>query len=35
VKELFSGLPESSRKALFQTLGELKLQVVASRAQAR
>ncbi|HTJ98274.1 MAG TPA: MarR family transcriptional regulator [Bordetella sp.] len=35
VKELLSGLPESSRKALFQTLGELKLQVVASRAQAR
>jgi DNA-binding MarR family transcriptional regulator len=35
VKELLSGLPESSRNALFQTLGELKLQVVASRAQAR
>jgi DNA-binding MarR family transcriptional regulator len=35
VKELLSGLPESSRAALFQTLGELKLQVVASRAQAR
>lgn len=35
VKELLSGLPESSRNALFQTLGELKLQVVASRSQAR
>jgi DNA-binding MarR family transcriptional regulator len=35
VKELFSALPESSRNALFQALGELKLQVVASRAQAR
>jgi DNA-binding MarR family transcriptional regulator len=35
VKELLAGLPESSRAALFQTLGELKLQVVASRAQAR
>jgi DNA-binding MarR family transcriptional regulator len=35
VKELLSGLPDSSRNALFQTLGELKLQVVASRAQAR
>ncbi|ARP83754.1 MarR family transcriptional regulator [Bordetella genomosp. 9] len=35
VKDLLSGLPESSRHALFQTLGELKLQVVASRARAR
>jgi DNA-binding MarR family transcriptional regulator len=35
VKALFSGLPENSRNALFQALGELKLQVVASRAQAR
>ncbi|ANN68761.1 MarR family winged helix-turn-helix transcriptional regulator [Bordetella bronchialis] len=35
VKELLSGLPESSRNALFQTLGELKLQVVASRSRAR
>ncbi|ARP87991.1 MarR family winged helix-turn-helix transcriptional regulator [Bordetella genomosp. 9] len=35
VKELFSGLPENSRNALFQTLGELKLQVVARRTQAR
>jgi DNA-binding MarR family transcriptional regulator len=35
VKELLAGLPESSRNALYQMLGELKLQVVASRAQAR
>lgn len=35
VKTLFSGLPENGRNALFQALGELKLQVVASRAQAR
>jgi DNA-binding MarR family transcriptional regulator len=35
VKGLFSGLPENGRSALFQALGELKLQVVASRAQAR
>lgn len=35
VKNMFSGLPENSRDTLFQTLGELKLQVVASHAQAR
>jgi DNA-binding MarR family transcriptional regulator len=35
IKTMFAGLPENSRDSLFQALGELKLQVVASRAQAR
>jgi len=35
VRELFAGLPDSARDALFQSLGELKLQVVARRSRAR
>ena len=31
VKAMFADLPEASRNALFQALGELKLQVVATR----
>jgi hypothetical protein len=34
VKSMFADLPESSRNALFQALGELKLQVVATRSAA-
>ena len=33
VKGMFDGLPEASRGALFKALGELKLQVVAHRAE--
>lgn len=35
VKAMFNDLPEASRDALFQALGELKLQVVAVRGAAR
>ena len=31
---MFGDMPESSRNALFQALGELKLQVVATRSEA-
>ena len=34
VKSMFDDLPESTRNALFQALGELKLQVVATRSAA-
>ena len=34
VKSMFGELPEASRNALFQALGELKLQVVATRSAA-
>jgi len=34
VKSMFAELPEASRNALFQALGELKLQVVATRSAA-
>jgi len=34
VKDMFDGLPEASRGALFKALGELKLQVVAHRDKA-
>ena len=34
VKNMFGDMPESSRNALFQALGELKLQVVATRSEA-
>ena len=33
VKSMFGDLPESTRNALFQALGELKLQVVATRSE--
>ncbi|MNL69207.1 hypothetical protein D3C87_1940350 [compost metagenome] len=33
VKSMFAELPEGSRNALFQALGELKLQVVAARSE--
>lgn len=33
VKSMFGELPESTRNALFQALGELKLQVVATRSE--
>ena len=35
VKNMFGDMPESSRNALFQALGELKLQVVATRPKPR
>ncbi|SAI72648.1 marR family transcriptional regulator [Bordetella ansorpii] len=35
VKGMFDGLPDASRNALYKALGELKLQVVAQRTQAR
>lgn len=35
VKGMFGELPESSRNALFQALGELKLQVMATRKEGR
>ena len=35
VKNMFGDMPESSRNALFQALGELKLQVVATRSKPR